>query len=181
MSRTSAVLVSAQLVAALLLCLFVQVWLLPAEVLAVVSTFPEVRYLATPGIIWGVAAIACVQGIGVVGLRIVTLLSRADAATSTDQAPFFTARVTPWLWAVVGCLLAFLALVIVAYTALAVLGFSTPAMPALIVLGCGAAAASGALALFVRSRPGYEPGERTTRRSSGGLDTGRVDASHHPA
>ena len=189
MSRFSSVLISAQLVAALVLSVLAQVWLLPSEIRATVAMYPEVQPLVIPGIIWGIAAIACLQGIGIVGLRIVVLLRTADASTSPTAASLYKARVYRWLWAVVGCLVAFLALVIVAYTALAVLGYSTPAMLALIAARIVATAAAIALALFLTTRPGIRTDRRSGQRLGyplddqldDRLDDRRVDAAHHPA
>jgi hypothetical protein len=142
--------------------LFLQIWVLPQSVQAIATTFPEVQSLVLPGIIWGVAAIASLQAIVVVGLRLVRRVRGAGASTSTVKKTIYRS-----LWAVVCCLLAFLALVIVAYVALTVLGYSTPLMLWLLI------AAASALALFLGSRPGVG--------CHGRSDRPRVDAAQRPA
>jgi hypothetical protein len=168
MSRTSSILITAQLLAALLLSLLLQIWVLPQSVQAIATTFPEVQSLVVPGIIWGVAAIVCLQAIVVVGLRMVRRVRGAGASTSTIKKTIYRS-----LWIVVCCLLAFLALVIAAYATLAVLGYSTPLMLWLLAAGILTAAAASALALFLGSRPGVGRDGRSDRP--------RVDAAQRPA
>lgn len=104
---------------------FLQVWVLPHEIELTTTRFPEVESLATPGLIWGVIAIACFQAIVLMGLRLVALARKGKFEDSASG----------WLRAIVGCLLAFIVLVALAFTALTVLGFSSPAQPELVVIG----------------------------------------------
>ncbi|MDJ0379226.1 DUF2975 domain-containing protein [Cryobacterium sp. PH31-L1] len=96
--------------------IFIQVWVLPHAVDNVVSVFPEVEPLAVPSFIWGVVAIACWQAVAVIGLRLVMLI-RDHRFNSSSYG---------WLWAIIGCLLAFIVLVVSAFIALSVLGYTNP-------------------------------------------------------
>jgi len=132
------------LLAALAVSVGLQVWVLPRGVQSVVDAFPEVDPLAVPGIVWGVSAIACWQAIAVISLRIVVLA----------RARTFNAATSGWLRAIVGYLLVFLALVVGAFTALTVQGYTTPgAMLGLIVCGLIAVVALIWLGMFLASRP----------------------------
>ena len=132
----------AVLLVLLLLSVFTQVWVLPSAVENVAAVFPEVKPLVVPSVIWGVIAIACWQAIAVIGLRLVML--------ARDHR--FDASAYRWLWAMVGCLLAFIVLVASAFIALSVMGYSTPAMLGLIAGGLLAAIAAGSLVLFLGTR-----------------------------
>ena len=132
----------AVLLVLLLLSVFTQVWVLPSAVENVAAVFPEVKPLAVPSVIWGVIAIACWQAVAVIGLRLVML--------ARDHR--FDASAYGWLWAMVGCLLAFIVLVTSAFIALSVMGYSTPAMLGLIAGGLLAAIAAGSLVLFLGTR-----------------------------
>ncbi|MCU1584554.1 MAG: hypothetical protein JWM49_1110 [Microbacteriaceae bacterium] len=136
--------VTAVLLVLLLLSVFTQVWALPSAVESVVAVFPEVKPLAVPSVIWGVIAIACWQAVGVIGLRI--------AALARDDR--FDASAYGWLRAMVGCLLVFIVLVVSAFVALNVMGYTTPGvMLGLIGGGLIAVIAVGCLVLFLVTRP----------------------------
>lgn len=100
----------------LLMSVFAQVWIIPSAVERAVAVFPEVEPLAVPAIIWGICAIACWQAIAVIGLRLVICARDHKFDPSTDK----------WQRAMVGCLLAFLALVVAAFIALNVLAYTPP-------------------------------------------------------
>ncbi|MDQ1597305.1 MAG: hypothetical protein QOI70_729 [Microbacteriaceae bacterium] len=136
--------VTSVLLVLLLLSVFTQVWALPAEVGRVVAVFPEVKPLAVPSVIWGVIAIACWQAVGVIGLRIAVL--------ARDRR--FDASAYGWLRAMVGCLLVFIVLIVSAFIALNVMGYTTPGvMLGLIGGGLIALVAVGSLVLFLVTRP----------------------------
>ena len=88
-----------------------------------------------PGLVWGVIAIACCQAIVIIGLRLVAL-------ARTDQ---FAESASGWLRAIVGCLLGFITLIVLAIATLAVRGYSSPATPELALLGFAALIATLAL------------------------------------
>lgn len=120
-----------------------QVWLLPAGVARVVTTFPEVQLLSVPAVIWGIAAIACLQLAALMGVR-VAVLARGHALSESAYG---------WLRAIVGCLLAFLLLVVLAFVALNVMGYTTPGvMLGLIGAGLMALIAVVSLAWFLGTR-----------------------------
>ncbi|MCU6480109.1 DUF2975 domain-containing protein [Arthrobacter sp. A2-55] len=128
----------------LLLSIIAQLWLLPAEIRSVAATFPEVERLAAPAIIWGAVAIACWQAIALIGLRLAAPLRRGE----------FGPAWYGWLRGMLGCLMAFLALVVAALIALNVMGYATPGvMLGLLGSGIIAAVGAGSLALFLESRP----------------------------
>lgn len=132
------------LVAFLLLSVLVQVWVLPAAVERAVSLFPEVGPLAAPAILWGVCAVLCWQVIAVIGLQLVRRALENRAGSSTHR----------WIGAVIGCLLAFAALVAFAFIALNETGYTPPGvMLALVTGGLIALISAGALALFLGSSP----------------------------
>jgi drug/metabolite transporter (DMT)-like permease len=143
MRRRSSFALIAGLIVVLLVSVVTQLWAFPAEVQRIATTFPEVEPLVVPGVIWGVIAIACWQAIAVIGLRLV-VLSRDHRLNASDYG---------WLWAIIGCLLAFLVLVVSAFLALSVMGYSTPAMLALIGVGLVTLIAAGWLGLFLWTRP----------------------------
>lgn len=132
----------AALLVVLLLSVFAQVWVLPSEAKSVAATFPETEPLVVPSIIWGVIAIVCWQAVAIIGLRIVML--------ARDHR--FDASAYGWLRAIVGCLLAFIVLVVAAFIALSVMGYSTPVMLGLIAVGIVALIAAGSLVLFLGTR-----------------------------
>jgi hypothetical protein len=105
--------------------LFLQVRVLPQEIMRVITRFPEVESLAIPGLVWGVLAIACFQAVVIIGLRLVALARNDKFETSAYG----------WVRAIVGCLVAFIGLVVLAFTALTVMGYSSPAQAELVVLG----------------------------------------------
>lgn len=163
--------VSATMIRVLLVLLGVsviaQLRLLPDAVASVVTTFPETEPLTVPAITWGVLAIACGQSVAIVGCRLAFLAS--------DRAPKALRRT--WLQAMVGCLLAFLVLVVTAYIALTIMTYTTPGvMYGLIFLGILAAIATAALAAHLRttkpvqhySQPRREPPALTP---DGGITT----------
>lgn len=144
MVRGTAFVLTAALVSLLVLSVFAQGWLLPAAVARGVAAFPEVEPLAVPAIAWGVCAIACWQAIAVIGLRLV--ISARDHRLNTSSGPL--------LRAMLGCLLAFIALVVAAFIALNAWGYTTPGvMLGLIAGGFGALIAAGALLLFLGTKP----------------------------
>lgn len=144
MRRDTSYALSAILVVLLLLSLFGQLRVFPASVDRIVAVFPEVEPLALPAVLWGVAAIACWQAVAVIGLR---LISRA-------RRHGFDASTTNGIRAMIGCLLVFVALVVSAFIALNVMGYTTPGvMYGLIGVGLVALIVVGALGLFLRTRP----------------------------
>jgi hypothetical protein len=122
----------------------IQIWTLPFAVQSTVDVFPVVEPLAIPAIVWGVSAIACWQAIGVILLRIVQLI-RADR---------FTVASSPWPRAIVWYLIVFLALVVAAFVAINVLGYTTPGVYyGLVAAGLIAVVALIWLRMFLASRP----------------------------
>ncbi|HEY9470526.1 MAG TPA: DUF2975 domain-containing protein [Propionibacteriaceae bacterium] len=107
---------TAVLLGLLLLSLLTQMWALPTAVERTVALFPEVESIAVPAIVWGVIAIACWQAIAVICLRILMLARERRFGDSADG----------WLYAIVGCLLAFIVLVAAALIALTVMEYDTP-------------------------------------------------------
>jgi hypothetical protein len=135
---------TAALLVLLLVSVFTQVWILPAEVERVVAVFPEVEPLAVPSVIWGVVAIACWQAVAVMGLPLV--IRARDRRLDVSAYG--------WLRAMVGCLLAFVVLVVTAFIALTVMRYTTPGvMLGLIGGALLALIAVGSLALFLGTRP----------------------------
>lgn len=127
----------------LLFSVVAQVWLLPAGVARVVAVFPEVQPLTVPSVIWGVIAIVCLQVAAIIGVR-VAVLARKHRLNESAYG---------WLRAIVGCLLAFLVLVVFAIIALNALEYSTPGlMFGLIGAGLLALIAAGFLVLFLGAR-----------------------------
>jgi len=108
------------LFALLLFSIALQVRVLPHEVGLIATTFPEVEPLVVPSIVWGVIAIACWQAIAVIALRLIALARHPGS----DHERGGSAR--GWVRAIVGCLVAFLALVVSAFIALSVMGYTTP-------------------------------------------------------
>ncbi|MCB5281497.1 MULTISPECIES: DUF2975 domain-containing protein [unclassified Arthrobacter] len=143
-SRRTLFALSVALVALFLLSVVVQVWVWPAAVERTVFLFPEVGPLAAQAILWGVCAVLCWQVIAVIGLELVrrALGNRADSSTRR------------WIGAVIGCLLAFAAIVTVAFTALNERGYTPPGvMLGLFAGGLIALISAGALAVFLGSSP----------------------------
>jgi hypothetical protein len=144
MSRRTSFALFVALLVLLLLSVVVQVWVLPAAVARAVSLFPEVRTLTVPAIVWGICAIACWQAIAVIGLHLVHRAREHRADSSTYK----------WLRAVIGCLLAFIALVTSAFIALNGMGYTPPGvMLGLLAGGLIALVAVGSLVLFLGDRP----------------------------
>jgi hypothetical protein len=128
----------------LLLSVVAQIWLLPLEVRRVTATFPEVEPLAVPAVVWGVVAIACWQAVALISLRLARPIRNGE----------FGPAWYGWLRGMLGCLLAFLVLVVAAFVALKVMGYATPGvMLGLIGSGIIAGVGAGSLALFLESRP----------------------------
>lgn len=128
------------LVAFLLLSVVVQVWVLPGAVERAVSLFPEVSTLAGPAILWGVCAVLCWQVIAVIGLQQVRRVLESRPGSSS----------TRWIGAMIGCLLVFTALVVLAFIELNDAGYTSPGvMLGLIAGGLLALISAGALALFL--------------------------------
>lgn len=127
----------------LALSLFAQVWVLPTEVGKVIDVFPEVQPLAVPSVVWGVLAIVCWQGVAVIGLRLVAL--------ARDHK--FAASAKGWILAIIGCLLAFIVLVVSAFVALIMMGYATPGvMLGLMGGGILAVVAVASLVAFLGNR-----------------------------
>lgn len=124
-------------IALLVVSIAVQVWFLPTEVRCVVEVFPEVQPIAALAIAWGVLAIVCWQVAGIIGLR-VAVHDRTHPSESAHR----------WLWAMVGCFLAFIVLVVAAFIALDMTIFATPGVM-LRLIGGGILAAIAALSLAV--------------------------------
>jgi hypothetical protein len=144
MSRGTAVVLTGLLVLAVLVSVLVQVWALPFLADQVVSTFPEVKPIVVPSIIWGIVAIFCLQVAAVFGIRVLAL-----ARTGKLDASFYR-----WLRAVVACLILFVVLVVFAWVVLSVLEWATPGV--IFGLFVGGALALGAivpLVRFLRMRP----------------------------
>lgn len=139
MRRWTSIALLALLLALLVLSVFIQVWALPREVDALVSVFPEVTPLAAPSVIWGVVAIACWQAIAVIGLRLVVLV-RGHRFDSSSYG---------WIRGMVGCLIAFIVLVVCAFIALSVMGYATPLMLGLIASGLVALVIVVSLLIFL--------------------------------
>jgi len=128
----------------LIVSVAMQVWVLPFEVQSTVDVFPVVEPLAVPAIVWGVSAIACWQAIAMVLLRIVILI-RADK---------FTVATSPWPAAIVWYLMVFLVLVLGAFVAINVMGYTTPGVYyGLVASGLIAVVALVWLGMFLGSRP----------------------------
>lgn len=143
MRRGTSFALTAALLVLLVGSVFTQVWALPAEVRIVGVVFPETRPIAVPSIIWGVVAIACWQAVALICLRIVVLARHGR----------FNSSVYGWLRAIVGCLLAYLVLVVGAFIALSVMGFMTAGvMLGLIGTGLIALFAVLSLLLFLGTR-----------------------------
>lgn len=123
--RRASLVMIAVLVALLLLSLFIQVWALPTEVGRWVSEYPVLEPLATPGIIWEVVAIACWQAVGLIGLRVVVLVSDHRFGASSHG----------WLWAMMGFLIAYFLLSIGAFVGVKVTGFWNPGLGVGLVAG----------------------------------------------
>jgi len=145
LNRGSFFAISAVLVVGLVASALVQVWALPPAAASVGATFPEAALLVVPGVTWGVLAIACWQAAAVFGLRVVVLVRQRRSGAAASG----------WLLAMVGCLIAFLALVVAAFIALSVMGYTTPGVM-LGLIGGGllaliAIGALGALARFLRA------------------------------
>ena len=142
MSRGTSFALIGLLAVLLLASVVTQVWVLPNAAASVVAVFPEVSLLLVSGVTWGVLAIACWQAIAVMGLRLV-VLARSHRFSSASYV---------WLLAMLGCLIAFLVLVVSAFIALNVMGYTTPgAMLGLIIGGLVALLAIGSLILLMRS------------------------------
>jgi hypothetical protein len=145
MRRRTSPLLAAALIVVLAGSLAVQVWVLPSAVDRVVAVFPEVERLAVASVVWGVLAIACWQAIALIGLRVV-LVARVRRLHEIPRG---------WLRAVVGCLLAFFVLVVVALVALTVMEYATPGvMLGLVFGGLVALVAALGIHLAVQPRPG---------------------------
>lgn len=135
---------SVALLAFLLLSILVQVWVLPKAVERAVSLFPEVGPLAVSAILWGICAILCWQVIAVIGLQLVRRALEPRADSSAHK----------WFGAVIGCLLAFVALVALAFIALNAAGYTPPGvMLGLVAGGLIALVSAGALTLLLGNSP----------------------------
>lgn len=144
MSRNTSCALYVALLVLLMLSALAQVWVLPAAVARAVSLFPEVRPLAVPALVWGACAIICWQAIALIGLLLVRRSRERRADLSTRK----------WLGAVIGCLLAFVALIVTAFIALNETGYASPGvMLGLLAGGLVALMAAGSLALFLGNRP----------------------------
>jgi hypothetical protein len=144
MSRGTAVVLTGLLILALLVSVLVQVWALPFLAGQVVNTFPDVKPIVVPSIIWGIVAIFCLQVAAVFGIRVLVL-----ARTGKFDASSYR-----WLRAVVACLILFVVLVVFAWVVLSVLEWATPGV--ILGLFVGGAMALGAivpLVRFLRMRP----------------------------
>lgn len=127
----------------LLASVFAQVWVLPSAAERAGTVFPEVEALVVPAVVWGICAVACWQAIAVIGLRLVI--------RARDHG--FDSSAGNWLRAAVGCLLAFIVLVVAAFIALNVLGYATPGvMLGLAASGFGALIAVLSLVLFLGTK-----------------------------
>jgi hypothetical protein len=93
----------------------------------------------TPAIVWTVLAATFIQAVLAIGFLL--------TFHSTDDRPTWVSRRTGWR-AMLGCLTAFLALVITALVGLTVRGYTTPGVT-LLLLGAGIGAFVGIVALVV--------------------------------
>ena len=119
-----------------------QVWALPSMAHRVAETFPEVRPIVVPSIAWGIVAILCLQVAAVIGMRVLTLVRSGRSDASAHRL----------LRAVLACLIVFVALVAVAWTALTVLEWATPGVVlGLFIGGVLAIVAIVSLARLLRS------------------------------
>lgn len=144
MRQKVSVALTALLLVGLLASLAIQVWILPAAVNSVVTTFPEVEPLSALAIIWGILAIACLQVAAVIGLRVVALARARSVASSSYGL----------LRAVLGCLAAFSVLVLAAFITLNVIGYATPGVVlGLIVVGVFAVIVAVSIFIFLGTRP----------------------------
>jgi hypothetical protein len=135
---------TAVLLVLLLLSVFTQVWALPSAAARVRAVFPEVEPLAGPSVIWGVIAIGCWQAVALIGLRL-AMLARDRRLEPSAYG---------WIRAMVGCLLAFIVLVVAALIGLIMMGYTTPGVTyGLISGGIIALIAVGSLILFLGTRP----------------------------
>ena len=149
MPRLTSVMLSLLLLGLLLASVYLEAWVLPREIDRTTATFPQTTPLAVPGLAWGIAAIACGQAIVLIGFRLVALSRKGT----------FEGSAAPWLRAIVACLLAFIALIVVAFVTLAVSGYGSPAMVELILMGVFALIAAVALlASRATRRPRRLPG-----------------------
>jgi len=143
MRRGTSIALGALLIVLLVLSVVTQLWLLPAAVRSMVVAFPEVSLLQVPAITWGVLAVLCWQAVAVIALRVIVL-------ARTDR---FYASAHGWLRAMVGCIAVFLVLVVSAFIALTVMGYTTPGvMLGLIAGGLLASVAAVALVLYLTTR-----------------------------
>lgn len=144
MRRRNLFALTAVLLVLLVLSVVTQVWILPSEVRSVVAVFPEVNPIAVPSVIWGVIAIACWQVAAVIGLKLVHL-ARDHGLDASNYG---------WIQAMIGCILAFIVLVLAAFITLNIMGYTPPGvMLGLIGGGILAMIAAGSLALFLGTRP----------------------------
>jgi hypothetical protein len=136
MRRATSFVLTAALLVVLAGSVLLEVWALPAEIATVGVVFPQTRPIAVPAVIWGVIAIACWQAVVLICLRIVAMARQER----------FNSSVYGWLRAIVGCLLAYLVLVVGAFIALSMMGFMTAGVM-LGLIGTGLVALIGALSL----------------------------------
>lgn len=135
---------SATLVAFLASSVVLQVLVLPAAVNRAVLLFPEVRPLADQAIIWGACAVFCWQVIAVIGLLRVRRGLKDREGSSTHG----------WIGGMIGCLLVFAALDLVAFIELSEAGYTPPVvMLGLVTGGLMALISAAGLALLLGSRP----------------------------
>jgi len=112
------------IVVLLALTLWLEMWFVPDAVNRIAATFPEVQPLTAPAILWAVLAATCIQAVLVIGFLL--------TFQSADHRPEQMSRRTGWR-AMLGCLLAFLALVVAALIALTVQGYTTPGVTLLLL------------------------------------------------
>jgi hypothetical protein len=143
MRRGSSFTLIAVILLALALSVFAQVRVLPTEVGKVVDMFPEVQPLAVPSVVWGVLAIAFWQLVAIIALHLLGLARNHK----------FEAAAKVWILAIIGCLIAFLVLVVSAFIALAMMNYGTPgAMFGLLGGGILAVVAVTSLVAFLGNR-----------------------------
>ncbi|EMQ98454.1 DUF2975 domain-containing protein [Paeniglutamicibacter gangotriensis] len=136
MRRRNLFALTAVLLVLLVLSVVTQVWILPSEVRSVVAVFPEVNPIAI--------AIACWQVAAVIGFKLVHL-ARDHGLDASNYG---------WIQAMIGCILAFIVLVLAAFITLNIMGYTPPGvMLGLIGGGILAMIAAGSLALFLGTRP----------------------------
>lgn len=143
MRRVLAIILTTALIIFLGFCLYLQVQGIPSGARAIGKTFPEVERLVLPSIIWGIFAVACWEGLAILGLRVVTLAWKNKLGLS----------ILPTLRAMVACLALFFVLAALAFIVLGAMGYLTGgAMLGLLGSGLIALCGASGLGIYIGSR-----------------------------